>query len=47
MVKELMHIFRTYFITFRYIKKNELSFFWLLTYSFLIISLLIIFSNLI
>lgn len=36
MVKELMHIFRTYFITFRYINKKELTFFWMTVYAYIL-----------
>ena len=40
MVNELIHIFRTYFLTFRFIKKNEYSFFFL--YLFFVVFIFIL-----
>nr|YP_010411946.1 Ymf78 [Tetrahymena rostrata]QGS65249.1 Ymf78 [Tetrahymena rostrata]URP31106.1 Ymf78 [Tetrahymena rostrata] len=45
MFKELIHIFRTYFITFKYFKKTNINFIKILTNSLILIYLLISILN--
>ena len=36
MVKELVHVFRTYIVTFRYLKKSEVNFAWMIIFMFIV-----------
>jgi hypothetical protein len=36
MAKALIHIMRTYLVTFRYLKKNEIKFAWYFIFAFIL-----------